>query len=349
MILLGYKLRKHISKALQVRSKAIRAALDRYNDAAKRMLPPRPQLTWDQIVEYAFLSDFDILCDSRQDIRKRPWAQPANRILMDKHFKIERAQEEIIRLNVEIKRIVTHIVDEENYLLKAEENATTPTLAYFIQQYRLERTRFSRLHLVWFSKLSNQPSFTSSLVPGNVLDKSLGPIALPSEGLMDKEPSSPGVPTMLHSAHQASDAPIEDAMDVDLDRPPVIEAPPMVPTALLPPALPSTATGNMQNLLPCHSRPSPQVATPASPSPESRAQLSQNQPPLVPNPDQLQGFAIQYLPLHLTYEDLGDEDAEGETDDGGIGDIDADGESDNEDVEYLDFAFTSIFLAMGDK
>ncbi|KAH6906938.1 hypothetical protein BKA70DRAFT_1372270 [Coprinopsis sp. MPI-PUGE-AT-0042] len=66
----GYKLRKHISKALQVRSKAIRAALDRYNDAAKRMLPPRPQLTWDQIVDYSFLADFDLLRDSREDIRK---------------------------------------------------------------------------------------------------------------------------------------------------------------------------------------------------------------------------------------------------------------------------------------
>ncbi|KAH6908621.1 hypothetical protein BKA70DRAFT_1103413 [Coprinopsis sp. MPI-PUGE-AT-0042] len=165
----GYKLRKHISKALQVRSKAIRAALDWYNDAAKRMLPPRPQLTWDQIVNYAFLADFDLLRDSREDIRKCPWAQPANRILMDEHFKIERAHEELIRLNIEIKRIITHIQDEENYLLEAEENATTSTLGYFIQQYRLEGTRFSCLHLVRFSKLSNQPGFTGSLVPGRFL------------------------------------------------------------------------------------------------------------------------------------------------------------------------------------
>ncbi|KAJ7811815.1 hypothetical protein B0H14DRAFT_2299106, partial [Mycena olivaceomarginata] len=30
----GYKLRKHIAKALQARSKGVRSALDRYNDAA---------------------------------------------------------------------------------------------------------------------------------------------------------------------------------------------------------------------------------------------------------------------------------------------------------------------------
>jgi hypothetical protein len=304
------------------------------------MLPPRPQLTWDQIVDYSFLADFDLLRDSREDIRKRPWAQPANRILMDEYFKIERAHEEVIRLNIEIKRIVTHIQDEENHLREAEENAETPTLGYFIQQYRLERTRFSRLHLVRFSKLSNQPGFTGSLVPGKVLDKSLGAAGLPSQGLMDEE--------LTMGSQSGSNTLFEDPMDVD--RPPIIEPLRAIPT-LPPVGQPPRVPKDPQNLLTNLS----QVSTPtlsATPPTTSAPQvpLSQGQTPSIANAVHAhRPTTIQYLPLHLSYNDLGDEDADGETDDGGIGDIDAYGESDGEDVEYLEYAFTSIFLAVGDK
>jgi hypothetical protein len=40
----GYKLRKHIAKALQSRSQAILTALDSYNTAARALTPPRQQL-----------------------------------------------------------------------------------------------------------------------------------------------------------------------------------------------------------------------------------------------------------------------------------------------------------------
>ena len=60
----GYKLRKHITKALQAWSVAIRTALDCYNTAACVMRPPRCELHWDEVVEYAFLLEFDLLRDS---------------------------------------------------------------------------------------------------------------------------------------------------------------------------------------------------------------------------------------------------------------------------------------------
>ncbi|KZP05529.1 hypothetical protein FIBSPDRAFT_673874, partial [Athelia psychrophila] len=59
----GYKMRKHISKALQSRSQAICTALERYNTAARALSPPRQQLEWSDVVDYAFLADFDILRD----------------------------------------------------------------------------------------------------------------------------------------------------------------------------------------------------------------------------------------------------------------------------------------------
>ena len=52
---------KHIAKALQARSKAIKAAIVRYNDAAEVMEPPMPTLNWEEVVECAFLADFDLI------------------------------------------------------------------------------------------------------------------------------------------------------------------------------------------------------------------------------------------------------------------------------------------------
>ncbi|KAK6967051.1 hypothetical protein R3P38DRAFT_3337534 [Favolaschia claudopus] len=139
----GYKLRKHIAKALQTRSKTIRRALERYNKAAKALLE------WDEVIDYAFLSYFDILRDPEANAIIRPWATPAARQMMDTYFKIERAKEEIERLNVEIRRLVTYIKDEREFLLKkvAELQETDPQLAFFVERYRMERGRFDGVHM----------------------------------------------------------------------------------------------------------------------------------------------------------------------------------------------------------
>ncbi|KAG6851987.1 hypothetical protein C0991_001368 [Blastosporella zonata] len=105
---LNKKMRKHIGKALKTRSQAIRTALERYNMAAALVTPAKPPLAWEQVVEYAFLSDFDLLRDCRQDIRERRWARPAARLAMDSYFKMERAQEEIERLNTTANQIVSY-------------------------------------------------------------------------------------------------------------------------------------------------------------------------------------------------------------------------------------------------
>ncbi|KAJ7156602.1 hypothetical protein C8R43DRAFT_883952 [Mycena crocata] len=123
----GYKMRKHIAKALQARSKAVKNGIDRYNAAAIVMSPPMPELTWEQVVEYAFLANFDILRDTRAEIRSRPWTRPLYRLAMDRYFKILRAREEIKRLNVEIPRVITWIRDE-NRCLRAKERELPPPL-----------------------------------------------------------------------------------------------------------------------------------------------------------------------------------------------------------------------------
>ena len=58
------------------------------------------------------VADFDLLCDTRQDIRILEWAQPANQEGMVMYFGIKRAKEEICRLNIEIRRLLTFLYDD---------------------------------------------------------------------------------------------------------------------------------------------------------------------------------------------------------------------------------------------
>ncbi|KAJ6474084.1 hypothetical protein DFH09DRAFT_1343363 [Mycena vulgaris] len=117
----GYKMRKHIAKALQARSKTMTSAIEHYNVAAVVLDLPMPALAWEQVVKYAFLADFDIVRDTRAKIQSRPWTRPAYRLAMDRYFRILRVQEEIKHLNVEIPRVVTWIRDENMFLQKTAE------------------------------------------------------------------------------------------------------------------------------------------------------------------------------------------------------------------------------------
>ncbi|THU88892.1 hypothetical protein K435DRAFT_821527 [Dendrothele bispora CBS 962.96] len=164
----GYKLRKHIGKALQARSQAIRTALTNFNAAAAALKPPRRQLDWEQVVECTFLADFDLLRDVRQDVRGKRWAEPHVRMVMDRYFKIVRAREEIERLNVEIRRVATYLDDEDHLLLtKAEELAPTdPDLAHQVLVYHRRRERFYDLHWKRLHEIAKLPGFSGTLRPG---------------------------------------------------------------------------------------------------------------------------------------------------------------------------------------
>ena len=61
-------MRKHLANALKARSKSIQAAIEAYNTAARSLTPPRQQVSWDEILEFSFLSEFDILRDARDDV-----------------------------------------------------------------------------------------------------------------------------------------------------------------------------------------------------------------------------------------------------------------------------------------
>ncbi|KAJ3752792.1 hypothetical protein EV360DRAFT_7246, partial [Lentinula raphanica] len=144
----GYKMRKMIANSLKTRSKSIQAAIVAYNDAAAALRPPRRAISWDEVVDYSFLSEFDILRDTREDVREKKWATPSNRLLMFRFFKLIRAEEELDRLHVEIKRLFTYMRDEEHLLCgKADEiEDDNPALALQIRLYWEEKSRFNALH-----------------------------------------------------------------------------------------------------------------------------------------------------------------------------------------------------------
>ncbi|KAF8200635.1 hypothetical protein K438DRAFT_1504905, partial [Mycena galopus ATCC 62051] len=133
---LAYNMREKISKALKTRSEAIHRALIRYNEAAVMLTPPRERLSFAQVIQTTSLAEFDILCDTQQDIRLLPWTQPARREAMVLHYGIKRAKEEICRLNVEITRLLTFLFDEhvDYYKAIASQLFVNPRLAAELQK-----------------------------------------------------------------------------------------------------------------------------------------------------------------------------------------------------------------------
>ncbi|KAG1734417.1 uncharacterized protein EDB91DRAFT_1238427 [Suillus paluster] len=202
-----YKMRKHIAKALQTHSTAIRNALDRYNAAARALSPPRWMLKWEEVVEYAFLADFDLLRDSCSDISQRQWATPAAHQATDLYFKRCRAKEEITRLNVEVRHLASYIHDEDRYLRECQQQAEafSPALAHQISLWRQARGRFNFHHIKRLQDITRLPGFSGTIVPGECVlrdtgEKSADDLDDDEEELMNMEEAAEALQNVLHIA-----------------------------------------------------------------------------------------------------------------------------------------------------
>ncbi|KAG2745458.1 hypothetical protein P692DRAFT_201653893, partial [Suillus brevipes Sb2] len=150
----GYKMRKHISKAIARRSGAIRTALEKYNMLAPLQVPPRPTLDYTEVVGYASLGEFALLKYSRHDLLAKPWAVPESREMAAKFFKVLRSHEELTRLNVEICRLSAWVDFEDKEILSAIDalNAMDSDLLAaelqmrYARQHRLNNVHRTRLH-----------------------------------------------------------------------------------------------------------------------------------------------------------------------------------------------------------
>lgn len=169
---LAYKLREKIGKALKTRATAIQRALADYNAAAILLNPPRQQLTWAEVANTVTLAEFDLLRDTRSDIRKLPWAEPARREAMVLYFGIKRAKEEIRRLNVEIRRLITFMIDDHADYWKAIQARSTSSssgdlaLAHELRTQLEHRSNINRSIAQRLVRASKLVGFTGSLLPG---------------------------------------------------------------------------------------------------------------------------------------------------------------------------------------
>ncbi|KAG1884774.1 hypothetical protein F4604DRAFT_1919295 [Suillus subluteus] len=148
----------------QTRCHAIQNAVKTYNAAAAALSPPRPQLDWLKVSHYSFLEEFNLLQDTRQDVREKMWAKPAICAVIRQWLWIERAKEEIEQCNVEMRRLHTTIIDEDAQFTKclaslaAEQVITHVAVSEYCSHRRLINMQV--LHCI--SKIHLLPGFSGS-------------------------------------------------------------------------------------------------------------------------------------------------------------------------------------------
>jgi hypothetical protein len=132
-------------KALAARSTAIKSALTRYNTVAAQV--GGKKITWDEITDMKVLADFDLLRGSRRGVLEQVWALPQNRQCVAQWRRALRAQEEIDRLNIEVRRVRTSIADEAKSLPSLVVRITTdnPQLGWAAERYVARRLRVNEL------------------------------------------------------------------------------------------------------------------------------------------------------------------------------------------------------------
>ncbi|KAG8689495.1 hypothetical protein FRC11_002289 [Ceratobasidium sp. 423] len=81
--------------------------MSHYNKAATELDPPEDIITWKMISSTEILSNINILRGSRQRILDQDWAKPHHRRLVATWHRFQHAEEEIQRLDVELKDLMS--------------------------------------------------------------------------------------------------------------------------------------------------------------------------------------------------------------------------------------------------
>ncbi|KAI0323448.1 hypothetical protein GY45DRAFT_1349791 [Cubamyces sp. BRFM 1775] len=164
MVTTGYKMRTSIWKGLKARAKAIRAALKRYNKLASEMQPPAPALYWKDVVNYTFISEFDLLRSAytHRDVMSSPWTIPRNREVAAKYFKLLAAKDELPRLNREVRRLHTSLeLEQKEYAHAIRTYADTdPHLTAELRARYHSRRRIHKIHLARIAAIHALPGYT---------------------------------------------------------------------------------------------------------------------------------------------------------------------------------------------
>ncbi|KAI0373907.1 hypothetical protein BV20DRAFT_936995 [Pilatotrama ljubarskyi] len=165
----AYKMRDKIGKALKTRAEAIRKALTEHNRRAAELRPPRPQLVFSEIMDMVSLGEFDLLRDARRDVRKLEWAKRANREAMGTYFNVKRAHEEVARLNVELRRLFSAMLDEhvDYHRAISAVSDSSPALARELERRQRRANAVNAKVVTWLCKASRLPGFSGTLSYGH--------------------------------------------------------------------------------------------------------------------------------------------------------------------------------------
>ncbi|KAI6023288.1 hypothetical protein EDC04DRAFT_2900612 [Pisolithus marmoratus] len=115
----GYKMQKHISKAITRHSTTICTALEHFNKLAPCQCPPRPKLDFTDVIGYLTFGEFELLKYSCYDILEKPWMKLLNQEMSLKFFRLLQSHKEIEHLNVKVWQFQAWVDFNDDKLLSA--------------------------------------------------------------------------------------------------------------------------------------------------------------------------------------------------------------------------------------
>ncbi|KAF8592627.1 hypothetical protein K439DRAFT_1643685 [Ramaria rubella] len=152
----GYKLHKHIAKAIICHSAAIKTALEKYNKLAPLQEPAHLPLDYAELASYPLLGEFELLKASHSSLLGKSWAVPTHREVAMMYFKVVQAREEITQLNMESCRLATW-VDHKDHLLESVGQSMQHTDPHIAGEIRMLFTRRSQVNDIHRRKLGLLP------------------------------------------------------------------------------------------------------------------------------------------------------------------------------------------------
>lgn len=160
--ILGYKMREHIAKGLKRRSATVEAAVKKYNDAAKKLEPPRPRINTKTVLDFAAVAEFDLLRQTRHNVTEKPWSRQAERDAMTMYFKLQRSREEIRRLDIEIKRLSKYMDSYDSLFstLSTSLDAINPAMAFQLRKWDTMRGQVDAIHRLRIQAIQKLSGYT---------------------------------------------------------------------------------------------------------------------------------------------------------------------------------------------
>ncbi|KAH9885089.1 hypothetical protein C8Q73DRAFT_749296 [Cubamyces lactineus] len=218
----GYRMRTYIAKNLQRRCRAIRKAVKQYNAAARELDPPRDPLDWSKVSHYAFLEEFTLLQDTGNDLRAKPWSQPAVRETMRMARRITRAQEEISNASREARRAHTFIRDEEKIFAAVLADLKTQGSYLYgaVQDYVRHRRAANAKNLAYILRIHALDGFDGQMSPGSYAGDPIHPaLALSSPHTSSDATQPGGLSSLTHDAQvvartEEGEASLDDGDDL---------------------------------------------------------------------------------------------------------------------------------------